>query len=74
MKNNVGFLMAKHGIGPTRLSKELNVARNTIYRMLRHETPSAETMLKVAKYFEKDVSDIFYDESVQQIARKDDIA
>lgn len=74
MKNNVGFLMAKHGIGPTRLARELNVSRNTIQRLLRNETPSAETMLKVAKYFGKDVGDVFCAENVQQVVQKDDIA
>ncbi|WP_348624236.1 helix-turn-helix domain-containing protein [Paenibacillus peoriae] len=70
MENNLGFLMTKHDIGPTELAEKVGVSRNTIQRILRKKNASAETMFKIAMYFEKDVEDIFFVKNVLQIVQK----
>ncbi|CAH1205832.1 hypothetical protein PAECIP111893_02433 [Paenibacillus plantiphilus] len=67
MKNNLDFLMESNRVGVTKLAKEIKVSRGTIYRTLNGGTPSAGLMLKISKYFNRDVKDIFFDSSVQQI-------
>lgn len=71
MENNLHLLIASKNIQITKLARDLNVSRNSIYRMLNGKPPSAELMLKVAKYFEKEVSEIFFTTGVQQIVQMD---
>lgn len=67
MENNLSFLMTKHDIGPTELSEKVGVSRNTIQRILRKKNASAETMFKIAQYFDMEIGDIFFVKSVLQI-------
>ncbi|MEI2395636.1 helix-turn-helix transcriptional regulator [Paenibacillus phytohabitans] len=67
MENNLGFLMVKANIGPGELAQKTKVSRNTIQRLLRKKNASAETMFKIAKYFGKDVEDIFFIENVLHV-------
>lgn len=60
MENNLKFLMAKHGLGPTELAEKAGVSRNTIQRILRKQNASAETMFKIAMFFNMEVGDIFF--------------
>lgn len=70
MKNNLDFLIESSGVNISTLSKDIKVSRSTIYRVLDGGTPSAALMLKLANYFNKDVSDIFFIRDVQQIVQK----
>lgn len=69
MENNLSFLMTKHDIGPTELSEKVGVSRNTIQRILRKKNASAETMFKIAQYFDMEIGDIFFVKSVLQIVQ-----
>lgn len=69
MENNLSFLMTKHDIGPTELSEKVGVSRNTIQRILRKKNASAETMFKIAQFFNMEVGDIFFVKSVLQIVQ-----
>ncbi|MNL51770.1 helix-turn-helix protein [compost metagenome] len=69
MDNIVEFLMNKASIGPTKLSKDTGVSRNTIQRILRKENASAETMFKIARYFNKDVEDVFFIKDVLHVGQ-----
>lgn len=70
MKNNLDFLISSKGTNISRLAKDIKVSRSTIYRVLDGGTPSAALMLKLANYFGKDVSDIFFIHDVRQIVQK----
>lgn len=67
MENNLSFLMTKHAIGPTELAEKVGVSRNTIQRILRKKNASAETMFKIAQYFEMEIGDIFFVKSVLHV-------
>jgi plasmid maintenance system antidote protein VapI len=57
--NNVGFLMAANNVSKTKLARDLNVSRSTIYNILNGRTPSAKMMLKLSAYFDKSVNEVF---------------
>lgn len=59
MKNNLEFLMTANKVSVSRLAKDLNVSRSTIYRIIEGGTPSARMMLKLSAYFKKPVDDVF---------------
>ena len=59
MKNNLEFLMTANNVSISRLARDLNVSRSTIYRVLEGKTPSGKFMLKVSHYFKKPVNDVF---------------
>lgn len=65
--------MTKANIGPTELAERTKISRNTIQRILRKENASAGTMFKIAKFFKKDVEDIFFVESVLQVGQNIDV-
>ncbi|WP_375104613.1 helix-turn-helix transcriptional regulator [Paenibacillus sp. RS8] len=67
MENNLGVLMRKANIGPTELADKTKISRNTIQRILRKKNASAETMFKIAKFFGKDVEDIFFIKTVLHV-------
>lgn len=71
MKNTLEFLLATKGITKSRLAKELGVTRQTIIRVVKGNSPSMELGLKIAKFFEKDVSDIFFAPSVNHVVQKE---
>lgn len=70
MKNTLGFLLESNNIKPSELAKDLGVTRQTIHRALTGKEPSLTVALKIAKYFNKDVSDIFFNPYVKQIAQR----
>jgi putative transcriptional regulator len=69
MKSTLEFLLESHGISKSKLAIELGVTRQTIIRAVSGKTPSLELALKIARYFKKDVSDIFFIKDVKQIAQ-----
>jgi DNA-binding XRE family transcriptional regulator len=69
LKNTLEFLLESHNINKSKLAKELGVSRQTIIRVVKGKSPSMELGLKIAKYFNKDVSDIFFTPYVKQIAQ-----
>lgn len=72
MKNNMKYLRISKEFDLTQgeLAKELGVSRATINGVENGKSPSAELMLKIAKFFNKDPRDIFFEEHVAQIERK----
>lgn len=69
MKNNLQFLLEKNHVSITKIARELQVSRTSIYRLLDGKNPSAQLMLKIATYFNKDASDIFFNHEVQHVVR-----
>jgi DNA-binding XRE family transcriptional regulator len=69
MKNTLEFLMETRGITKAQLAKDLGVTRQTINNIVKGNAPSMEVGLKLGKYFDKDVSDIFYSPDVKHVAR-----
>lgn len=70
MKNNLQFLVESNNIIIAHMAKELKVSRGSIYRLLNGGVPSAELMLKLSDYFNKDARQIFFIPNVRQIALK----
>lgn len=70
MKNNLEFLVESNSVSVSKMAKELKVSRSTIYRVINGGVPSAELVLKLSKYFNKDAREIFFIPDVRQIARK----
>lgn len=70
MKNNLQFLIESNDINITHMSKELDVSRGSIYRIINGGVPSAELMLKLSHYFNKDARDIFFAPSVIRVKHK----
>jgi DNA-binding XRE family transcriptional regulator len=66
-ENYLGFLLESNDISKTKLAKDLGVTRTTINRAVNGKTPSLELALKIAIYFKKDVSDIFFIKSVKRV-------
>jgi putative transcriptional regulator len=69
VKSTLEFLLESNNISKSQLAKELGVTRQTIIRTVKGFTPSLELALKIAKYFNKDVSDIFSIPTVQHVAQ-----
>lgn len=60
MRNRLKVLRAEKNISQDDLAKEVNVSRQTINAIEREKyDPSLALALKIAKYFEKKVEDIF---------------
>jgi len=60
MKNNLKVLRAIKNISQEELAKEISVSRQTINAMEKGKyVPSTVLALKLAKYFEKNVEEIF---------------
>lgn len=60
MKNNLKVLRAIKNISQEELAKEISVSRQTINAMEKGKyVPSTVLALKLAKYFEKPVEEIF---------------
>lgn len=70
MKNNLPFLVESNNVNVSSMAKELNVSRGSIYRVMNGGVPSAELMLKLCMYFNKDAKDIFFIPNVLQIKQK----
>lgn len=70
MKNNLAFLIESNNVNISSMSKDLEVSRGSIYRVMNGGAPSAELMLKICAYFNKDARDIFFIPNVLQIKQK----
>lgn len=70
MKNNLPFLVESNEINISHMAKELKVSRGSIYRVLNGGVPSAELLLKLSSYFDKDARNIFFIPTVRHIAQK----
>ncbi|MGM0776959.1 MAG: helix-turn-helix transcriptional regulator [Bacillota bacterium] len=70
MKTTLDFLLESHGLSRSQLAKELGVTRQTIIRTAKGNTPSLELALKIARYFNKDVSEIFFIPDVQHVEQR----
>lgn len=70
MKNNLEFLIEANDVNISLMAKELKVSRSSIYRVIHGGVPSAELMLKISNYFNKDSREIFFTPTVRQIAQK----
>lgn len=70
MKNNIEFLIQSNSVNISHMAKGLGVSRSTIYRVINGGVPSAELMLKLSNYFDKDAREIFFIPGVRQIAQK----
>lgn len=73
MKTTLGFLLESNDISKTKLAKDLGVTRQTIIRAVNGKTPSLELALKIARYFKKDVSDIFFIKCVKHVELNEDL-
>lgn len=73
MKNNLEFLLEKYDISKSQFARDLGVTRQTIIRACSGKPPSLELSLKIAKYFNLDVSDIFFAPSVKQVGQRDSL-
>lgn len=69
MKNTLEFLLESHHVSKAQLAKELEVTRQTINRIVKGKAPSMEVGLKIAAYFGKDVSEIFFAPNVKRVAQ-----
>lgn len=72
MQTTLEFLLESNGVSKTKLAKDLGVTRQTIIRAVKGKTPSLELALKIAHYFQKDVSDIFFIPSVKHVEQIND--
>lgn len=72
MKNNIKFLRRSPEFDLTQqeLAEELGISRSTINSIESGATPSGHVMLKISKYFNRDIRDIFFEDSVAQIEQK----
>jgi putative transcriptional regulator len=62
LNNRVKFLRRSEGFDLTQeqLAKELGVSRPTIVELEKGRPPSAELLLKIATFFNKDPREIFF--------------
>ena len=70
MKNTVGILLDSKELSVASLANEIGVSRQTINNIVKGKTPSLEVSIKIAKYFGKDVMDIFFIQNVKHVAKK----
>ena len=68
MKNTVEFLLGTKGLSKAELASEIGVSRQTINNVVKGKTPSLEVAISIAKYFGKEVTDIFYVQNVKHVA------
>lgn len=66
IRNKVKYLRRSEGYDLTQeqLAVELGVSRQTIVELEKGRPPSAELLLKVSSYFNKDPRDIFFTDFV----------
>lgn len=69
MKNTLEFLMISNNLNKTQLAKNIGITRQTVIRIIKGNPPSMEVGLKIAKYFNKDVSEIFFAQNVKHVAQ-----
>ncbi|MEJ9151745.1 helix-turn-helix transcriptional regulator [Bacillus smithii] len=61
VRNNIKLLRNEAGITQEQLAKELKITRQTVIAIENHRyNPSLELALKIAKFFNKQVEDIFF--------------
>jgi putative transcriptional regulator len=74
LKNKVKYLRRSEGFDLTQeqLAIELGVSRQTINELEKGRPPSAELLLKVSSFFNKDPREIFFAEGVVSNLQKDD--
>lgn len=70
MKNTLEFLMVSNNLNKSQLAKNLGITRQTVIRIMKGNPPSMEVGLKIANYFKKDVSEIFFANNVKQVAHQ----
>lgn len=70
MKNNIQFLIESNEINISQLARELEVSRGSIHRVINGGVPSAELMLKLSYYFNKDAREIFFAPNVIRVKQK----
>lgn len=70
MKNTLEFLLSSKGMSKAELASDIGVSRQTINNIVKGKTPSMEVGMKIASYFGKEVSDIFFTQDVKQVARR----
>lgn len=70
MKNTVGILLDSKAMSVAGFANEIGVSRQTINNIVKGRTPSLEVSIKIAKYFGKDVMDIFFLQNVKHVAKK----
>lgn len=65
LKNKVKFLRRSEGFDLTQeqLAIELGVSRQTIVELEKGRSPSAELLLKISSFFNKDPREIFFTDS-----------
>lgn len=65
LKNKIKYLRRSEGFDLTQaqLAKALGVTRQTIVELEKGRPPSAELLLKIAVFFNKDPRDIFFNEN-----------
>lgn len=66
IKNKIKYLRRSEGFDLTQeqLAKELGVSRQTINELEKGRPPSAELLLKISTFFNKDPREIFFTDSV----------
>ncbi|QCT03325.1 hypothetical protein E6C60_2613 [Paenibacillus algicola] len=66
MRNNVKFLRRSKEFDMTQdqLAEALDVSRSTIFHLENGRDVSGALMLRVAKFFNKDPREIFFDDNV----------
>lgn len=69
MKNTLGFLLDSKGLTKSQFAKDLGVTRQTIIRVVKGNPPSMKLALKIARYFNQDVTAIFFSPDVKQVAQ-----
>jgi putative transcriptional regulator len=66
IKNKIKFLRRSEGFDLTQeqLANELGVSRQTINELEKGRPPSAELLLKISSFFNKDPREIFFTDDV----------
>lgn len=74
MTNKIKYLRRSEGFDLTQeqLAERLLVSRQTIVELEKGRPPSAELMLKLAEFFNKDPREIFFTDSVVSNLQKAD--
>ncbi|MCM3024984.1 helix-turn-helix transcriptional regulator [Heyndrickxia ginsengihumi] len=61
VRNNIKLLRKEIGITQEQFAKELKITRQTVITIENHHyNPSLELALKIAKFFNKSVEEIFF--------------
>ncbi|UAL46836.1 helix-turn-helix transcriptional regulator [Sutcliffiella horikoshii] len=72
MKNRIKYLRKSEGFDLTQqqLAEALNVSRQTIVSIENGGNTTAELMLRIANFFDKDPRDIFFASDVVHVEQK----